>query len=52
MLATFLDLTQEERQMLLSIRKRKMEILEEISRLKDELNDVNTDIDGMDTEEG
>ncbi len=38
--------------MLLSIRKRKLEILQEISQLKDELGDVNAEIDAMDTEEG
>ncbi len=46
------DLTPEERQVLLNIRKRKEELLQEIYQLKEELADVNTDIEAMDTEEG
>ena len=38
--------------MLLTIRRRKFEILAEIHQLKDELGDVNAEIDAMDTEEG
>ena len=38
--------------MLLNIRKKKMELLHEISQLKDELTEVNTEIEAMDTEEG
>ena len=38
--------------MLVTIRKRKMELLQEISQLKDELTEVNTEIEAMDTEEG
>ena len=48
----FLELTVEERGMLLNIRKKKMELLHEISQLKDELTEVNTEIEAMDTEEG
>ena len=46
------ELTAEEREMLVNIRKKKMELLHEISQLKDELTDVNTEIEAMDTEEG
>lgn len=46
------DLTPEEREMLLNIRKRKVEILREISQLRDELGEVNGEIEAMDTEEG
>jgi len=46
------DLTHEEREVLVNIRKRKLELLQEISQLKDELTEVNTDIEAMDTEEG
>jgi len=46
------ELTVEERGMLLNIRKKKMELLHEISQLKDELTEVNTEIEAMDTEEG
>merc|ERR1711874_422386 len=46
------DLTPEERGMLLNIRKKKLELLHEISQLKDELTEVNTEIEAMDTEEG
>ena len=45
-------MTQEEREVLVNIRKRKLELLQEISQLKDELTEVNTDIESMDTEEG
>ena len=38
--------------MLWNIRQRKLEILQEISHLKDELGDVSAEIDAMDTEEG
>ncbi len=38
--------------MLLSIRRRKVEILQEISQLKDELGEVNSEIEAMDSEEG
>ena len=47
-----IELTVEERGMLLNIRKKKMELLHEISQLKDELTEVNTEIEAMDTEEG
>jgi len=50
--AAFPDLTSEERQLLLDIRRRKAELLEEISQLKDEITDISTEIDTMDTEEG
>jgi len=50
--ATFPDLTSEERQLLLDIRRRKAELLVEISQLKDEITDISTEIDAMDTEEG
>jgi len=50
--AAFPDLTSEERQLLLDIRRRKAELLEEISQLKDEITDISTEIDAMDTEEG
>jgi len=46
------DLTPEEQQVLLNIRKRKEELLNEIYQLKEELSDVNTEIEAMDTEEG
>lgn len=46
------DLTASEREVLVNIRKRKLELLQEISQLKDELTEVNTDIEAMDTEEG
>ena len=46
------DLTPEEQQVLLNIRKRKEELLQEIYQLKEELSDVNTEIQAMDTEEG
>ena len=48
----FPDLTEDEQKMLLSIRKRKLEILQEISQLKDELGEVNGEIEALDTEEG
>ena len=48
----FPDLTASEREVLVNIRKRKLELLQEISQLKDELTEVNTDIEAMDTEEG
>jgi len=35
-----------------NIRRRKMELMHEISQLKEELSDVNVDIEAMDTEEG
>merc|ERR1719150_3402083 len=47
-----LDLTSEERQLLLDIRRRKAELLQEISQLKEEITDISTEIDAMDTEEG
>jgi len=50
--ATFPDLTSEERQLLLDIRRRKAELLQEISQLKEEITDISTEIDAMDTEEG
>lgn len=46
------ELTVEEQGMLLNIRKKKIELLHEISQLKDELTEVNTEIEAMDTEEG
>ena len=62
------DLTSEERQLLLDIRRRKAELLQvwfwipttffqcnlvqEISQLKEEITDISTEIDAMDTEEG
>ena len=48
----FLDLTSEERQLLLDIRRRKAELLAEITQLKDEIKEISTEIDTMDTEEG
>jgi len=50
--ATFPDLTSEERQLLLDIRRRKAELLHEISQLKEEITEISTEIDAMDTEEG
>jgi len=50
--ATFPDLTSEERQLLLDIRRRKAELLAEITQLKDEIKEISTEIDAMDTEEG
>jgi len=50
--ATFPDLTSEERQLLLDIRRRKAELLQEISQLKEEITEISTEIDQMDTEEG
>lgn len=47
-----LDLTLEEQEMLLTIRRRKLEILNEISQLRDELGDVTAEIEAMDSEEG
>jgi len=41
-----------ERQLLLDIRRRKAELLQEISQLKEEITDISTEIDAMDTEEG
>ena len=52
LLFVFPELTLEERGMLLNIRKKKLELLHEISQLKDELTEVNTEIEAMDTEEG
>jgi len=46
------DLTKEERQLLADIRRRKQELLLEINLLKDEISEISTDIDSMDTEEG
>ncbi|XP_023344069.1 cytohesin-1 [Eurytemora carolleeae] len=46
------DLTNDERQLLADIRRRKQELLSEINQLKDELSEISSDIDGMDTEEG
>lgn len=46
------DLTQDERQLLADIRRRKQELLLEINLLKDEIAEISQDIDGMDTEEG
>ena len=46
------DLTPEEQQVLLNIRQRKGELLHEIYQLKEELSDVSTEIEAMDTEEG
>jgi len=50
--ATFPDLTAEERQLLFDIRRRKAELLMEINQLKEEISDITTEIDAMDTEEG
>lgn len=50
--ATFPDLTSEERQLLLDIRRRKQELLQEITQLKEEITEISTEIDAMDTEEG
>ena len=49
---TLTDLTSEERQLLLDIRRRKAELLAEITQLKDEIKEISTEIDAMDTEEG
>ena len=46
------DLTEDEKRMLLTIRRRKIELLREISKLKDQLTDVNSEIEAMDSEEG
>ena len=46
------DLTSEERQLLLDIRRRKAELLQEISQLKEEITEISGEIDAMDTEEG
>ena len=48
----YTDLTSEERQLLLDIRRRKAELLAEITQLKDEIKEISTEIDAMDTEEG
>ena len=45
-------MTSEERQLLLDIRRRKAELLAEITQLKDEIKEISTEIDAMDTEEG
>jgi hypothetical protein len=37
---------------LINIRKRKLELLQEINQLREELTEVNTEIEAMDTEEG
>jgi len=50
--AAYPDLTADERQLLADIRRRKHELLLEINLLKDEIAEISTDIDGMDTEEG
>jgi len=50
--STFPDLTSEERQLLLDIRRRKAELLAEITQLKDEIKDISAEVDAMDTEEG
>ena len=47
-----IDLTSEERQLLLDIRRRKAELLAEITQLKDEIKDISAEVDAMDTEEG
>jgi len=47
-----IELTPEERQLLVSIRLRKHELLQEIAQLREELNEVNGEIDAMDTEDG
>lgn len=46
------DLTNDERKLLADIRRRKQELLLEINLLKDEIAEISSDIDGMDTEEG
>ena len=48
----FADLTPEEQNVLINIRKRKLELLQEINQLREELTEVNTEIEAMDTEEG
>jgi len=50
--AAYPDLTNDERQLLADIRRRKQELLNEINLLKDEISEISTDIDGLDTEEG
>ncbi|CAB4054616.1 CYTH [Lepeophtheirus salmonis] len=50
--SSFPDLTPEEQKVLHTIRRRKVELLQEINQLKDELNEVNSEIEAMDTEEG
>jgi len=50
--AAYPDLTNDERNLLADIRRRKQELLLEINLLKDEIAEISTDIDGMDTEEG
>jgi len=48
----FPDLTAEEQQLLVSIRRRKAELLSEINQLKEEITEVSAEIDAMGTEEG
>jgi len=50
--AAYPDLTPEERQLLIDIRRRKAELLLEINALKEEITDISLEIDGMDTEQG
>jgi cytohesin len=52
MLLLFSDLTPEEQNVLINIRKRKLELLQEINQLREELSEVNSEIEAMDTEEG
>jgi cytohesin len=46
------DLTPDEQNVLINIRKRKLELLQEINQLREELSEVNSEIEAMDTEEG
>jgi len=48
----FPDLTAEERQLLISIRRRKAELMAEINQLKEEITEVSAEIDAMGTEAG
>ncbi|TRY68332.1 hypothetical protein TCAL_03803 [Tigriopus californicus] len=52
MSARYPDLTATELDLLVNIRKRKLELMAEISQLKDELCEVNGEIETTDTEEG
>ena len=46
------DLTEAEKRVLITIRRRKVQLMREISALKEELSDVNAEIDASDSEEG
>uniref|UniRef100_A0A8C0U2M1 Cytohesin 1 n=1 Tax=Cyanistes caeruleus TaxID=156563 RepID=A0A8C0U2M1_CYACU len=46
------DLTPEERRELESIRRRKQELLGEIQRLRDELSEAISEVEGLEANEG